>query len=95
MSRDDDPQEAGRAWMRGDLPSEDYFAMVRRGNRHRPARRPGIWQRIARWAKLAARPLPELVDGYCPVKECGPDGDRICMHLEGHDGDCDMQEVRP
>lgn len=41
------------------------------------------------------RPLPEIVDGYCPWKESGPDGDRICVLLEGHDGDCDMQQVEP
>jgi len=48
--RDDDPQEPGRAWMRGDLPSDEYFAMARRGNRH-PARRPSIWRRLLQWAK--------------------------------------------
>lgn len=46
----DDPQEAGRAWMRGDLSSDEYFAMARRGNRY-PARQPSIWQRLLRRAK--------------------------------------------
>lgn len=48
---DPDPREPGRAWMRGDLPSAEYFALVRRGNRGYPARRPGIWQRLRRWIK--------------------------------------------
>lgn len=39
-------------------------------------------------------PLAELVDGYCPWKEQGPDGASICMHLEGHDGDHDFQPVQ-
>ncbi|MEU8469546.1 hypothetical protein AB0F30_16755 [Streptomyces sp. NPDC029006] len=42
---------------------------------------------------LPDRPLPPLVDGWCPWKESGPDGDRICMLPQGHDGDCEMQEV--
>lgn len=39
--------------------------------------------------------LPLLVEGWCPWKESGPHGDRVCAHLEGHDGDCDMREVLP
>lgn len=40
------------------------------------------------------RPLPPLVEGWCPWKERDTDGtDRICILLEGHDGDCDMQAV--
>jgi hypothetical protein len=41
----------------------------------------------------SGRPLPPLVEGWCPWKERDADGtDRICMLLEGHDGNCDMQE---
>lgn len=40
------------------------------------------------------RPLPPLVEGWCPWKERDADGtDRICIQVEGHDGDCDMQPV--
>lgn len=42
------------------------------------------------------KPLPPLVEGWCPTKERDTDGDdRICTLLEGHNGDCDMQEVKP
>ncbi|MFD9463492.1 hypothetical protein [Streptomyces sp. NPDC060027] len=41
------------------------------------------------------RPLPPLRKGYCPWKESGPDGNRTCRFLAGHDGDCDMQPVTP
>lgn len=41
------------------------------------------------------RPLPPHVDGRCPWKESGPDGDRICVLSEHHDGDCDMRTVTP
>ncbi len=41
---DPDPQEPGQAWAQGDLPSSEYFAMVRRETR--PWRRPKIWQRL-------------------------------------------------
>lgn len=41
------------------------------------------------------RPLPPLIEDRCPWKESGPDGDRICRLPEGHDGDCDMQQVAP
>lgn len=44
--RSPDPTEAGRAWMRGDLSSRDYFDLVRRVNR-----RPNAWQRIKQAVK--------------------------------------------
>ena len=44
---DRDPTEAGRAWMRGELSSEAYFAIVRRQNRARETgrRRWWMWRR--------------------------------------------------
>jgi hypothetical protein len=47
---DRDPQEPGRAWMRGELSSRDYFAMARREaarDRHQPA----TWSRLTQWIK--------------------------------------------
>jgi len=55
MVADDDMTAAGRAWMRGELPSEEYFALVRREAR-REARR-HVWRsrrraRAGWWARL-------------------------------------------
>lgn len=51
---DRDPQEAGQAWTRGQLPSRDYFATVRREAVYgrRPTR---LWQRITRWIKQVGK----------------------------------------
>lgn len=40
--------EAGRAWMRGELSSADYFAMVRRQAR-RDVMVPRWWRRVRGW----------------------------------------------
>lgn len=46
---DRDPTAAGRAWMRGQLSSADYFAMVRRQNRApETGRRRWAWWRWKR-----------------------------------------------
>lgn len=45
-----DPTAPGRAWMRGDLPSGEYFAMARQGVWTPTVRkRAGVWERIAMW----------------------------------------------
>lgn len=45
-----DAVEAGHAWMRGDLPSAEYFAMARRGAWTPTVRvRAGAWERITMW----------------------------------------------
>lgn len=46
----DDPQEAGRAWMRDEISSEEYFAMARRQAVY-GRRLPTLWQRIRQWIK--------------------------------------------
>lgn len=50
-----DMTEAGRAWMRGELPSADYFAMARRQARpevRRSARPQAWWVRLwRRWRR--------------------------------------------
>lgn len=47
---DRDMTEAGRAWMRGELPSADYFAMARRSAWTPTMRkRAGVWERLAMW----------------------------------------------
>lgn len=45
-----DAVEAGRAWMRGDLPSAEYFAMARRGAWTPTVRkRAGVRERLTMW----------------------------------------------
>lgn len=47
---DHDLTEPGRAWMRGDLPADDYFAMARQGAWTPMVRgRAGVWARITMW----------------------------------------------
>lgn len=47
---DRDLTEPGRAWMRGDLPSAEYFAMARRGAWTPTVRgRTGVWEWLAMW----------------------------------------------
>lgn len=40
---DQDPTEASRAWMDGELSSRDYFNLVRRSNQQP---RLGLWRRL-------------------------------------------------
>jgi hypothetical protein len=44
---DRDMTEAGRAWMRGELPSADYFAMARRSVRPDVALGRRLWAGLA------------------------------------------------
>ena len=49
-SRYDHQQEPGEAWMRGDIPGDQYFDLARQQAVQR--RRPyGLWQRILQWIK--------------------------------------------
>ncbi|MCX4232065.1 hypothetical protein [Streptomyces ortus] len=52
--RYDDSQEAGRAWMRGELSSEEYFAMARR-QAVRGRRLPALWWRIRQALRRSGR----------------------------------------
>lgn len=52
-----DMAEAGRAWMRGELSSADYFAMARRSVRPERELAPGWWRRLWRWLDIALRCL--------------------------------------
>jgi hypothetical protein len=45
-----DMTAAGRAWMRGELSSAEYFGMVRRGVR-RDVVAPYWWRRVVGWWK--------------------------------------------
>jgi hypothetical protein len=45
-----DMTEAGRAWMRGELPYAEYFAMARRS-----VCGPGLWERLVRRARSDRR----------------------------------------
>ena len=53
-SQDRDPQEPGQAWMRGELPRRDYFALVRRGNAN-SRRQAGVWARLTQWIKRGVK----------------------------------------